>query len=467
MAEAVGVSAGERRRRQLVFVSTSIGQYIVGANLSTVNIATPEIRAHFDVSVTSVGWITTAYAIFFASCLVPAGRVADRYGRRTVYMAGLLAFTIGSVISGVGPSLWLVVLGRAVQGVGAALYTPSGIGLLLEVTPEKDRTRMLALSGIFSSAGVATGPTLGALIVDGLNWRWSFLIAPPVALASYLVGANALPKSKGNPNEPRVDIAGIALAIVSMSLLTLGISEGRIWGWTSAATLLSIAGGLALFGAFIGQCRRSIAPVLPLGLFRSRVYSAATATGLLYGIASGSILFVNVFFLRNVWEYDTFRAGIAMVPGPVVASFTAPFAGRFGTRYGERAVTIPGLLILALGIGLYVLLTGSEPHYWADWFVGASLTGMGVMLVFPMLSGAAVKGVKPEMFSVATGSLRGAVQFGQAAGVALVVAVLGSNPTDAGEFHVAWLLLVACCVLAAVCALGLRPPRSPNVHLRD
>lgn len=448
-------------RRRLVFISTSIGQYIVGANLSTVNIATPEIRRDFDVSLTAIGWVTTAYAIFFASCLVPAGRVADRYGRRRVFVAGLVAFAAGSVVAGAGPDLWVVIAGRAVQGVGAALVTPSGIGLLLEVTPDHDRTRTLAVSGIFSSAGVATGPTIGALIVEHLNWRWSFLIALPVAAASYAIGFRTLPRSRGNPTEPPVDVLGIALAIVSMSLLTLGISQGRTWGWSSGATLASLFSGVALFALFLAQCSRAVSPVLPLSLFRSRGYSAATATGLLYGIASGSILFINVFFLRNVWNYGTAKAGIAMVPGPLLASLTAPFAGRFGTRFGERAVAIPGLVLLGASIGLYPLLTTGEAHYWADWFLPAAFTGMGVMLVFPMLSGAAVKNVQPRMFSVATGSLRGAVQFGQAAGIAIVVAVLGASPQAVTEFHTAWWLLVVASLLGAVTALGLDRQDTP------
>ena len=196
------------------------------------------------------------------------------------------------------------------QGLGAAAATPSGIGLVQEVTPDHDRTRTLAVSGIFSSAGVATGPTVGTLIIDNWGWRLSFLIALRVATASYLIGRNALPHSRGNPGEPPLDVVGIASAIVSMSLLTLGVSQGRGWGWVSVSTIL------------------------------------ATATGLLYGIASGSILFINVFFLRNVWHYGTAKAGVAMLPGPLLASMTAPFAGRLGTRYGERVVAIPGLVLL-------------------------------------------------------------------------------------------------------------------------
>jgi NTE family protein len=146
-----------------------------------------------------------------------------------------------------------------------------------------------------------------------------------------------------------------------------------------------------------------------------------------------------------------------MIPGPVVASFVALFVGRVGSRYGERALAVPGSLILGLGIVLYVWRTDATANYWSEWFVGAALTGVGVMLVFPMLSSAAVRDVEPHALSVATAAIRGAIQFGQAAGVAIVAAVLGSNPITVSVFHRAWLVLVACCLGSALVCLGLQP----------
>jgi EmrB/QacA subfamily drug resistance transporter len=458
----VGAESTDSRRWWLVLLSTSIGAFLVAANLSTVNVANPSIRKHFGASLSAVSWIVTAYAIVFAALLVPAGRVADRYGRRLVYVSGLCVFAAGSLVSGVGPRLWIVVVGRAIQGIGAALITPSAIGLLLAITPAPQRTRALAWTGGVSSLGVATGPTLGALAVDHLGWRWSFLIAPPFAIVSYAVGRRVLPRTRQLDAEGRIDVLGLVLAIGAMGLVTLAISEGRRWGWASTNTVGTFIVGAICTVLFVLQCRRHPAPVLPLGLFRARSFCIASIAGVIYGVASGSILFVNVFFLTQIWHYSPSKAGFSMIPGPVVASFVALFVGRVGSKYGERALAVPGSLILGLGIVLYVWRTDATANYWSEWFVGAALTGVGVMLVFPMLSSAGVRDVEPHALSVATAAIRGAIQFGQAAGVAIVAAVLGSNPITVSVFHHAWLVLVVCCLGSAVVCLGLQPQVHPR-----
>ena len=458
--DRVGAQPAESRRWWLVLLATSIGAFIVAANLSTVNVANPTIRKHFDASLSSVSWIVTAYAIVFAALLVPAGRVADRYGRRLLYVTGLCVFATGSLVSGIGPELWIVVVGRAIQGIGAAFITPSAIGLLLEITPAARRTRALAWTGGVSSIGVATGPTLGALVVDHLGWRWSFLIAPPFALISYAVGRDVLPRTRQPDAEGRIDVLGLVLAIGAMGLVTLAISEGRRWGWADSKTIAAFAVGAICAVLFVLQCRRHPAPVLPLRLFRARSFTVASIAGVVYGVASGSILFVNVFFLTQIWGYSPSKAGFSMIPGPVVASFVALFVGRVGSKYGERALAVPGSLILGLGIVLYVWRTDATPNFWSEWFVGAALTGVGVMLVFPMLSSAGVRDVEPHALSVATAAIRGSIQFGQAAGVAIVAAVLGANPNSVGVFHHAWLVLVGCCVGSAIVCMGLQPQAS-------
>ncbi|HUP72074.1 MAG TPA: MFS transporter [Acidimicrobiales bacterium] len=462
--EPVGGEPTVGRRWWLVLLATSIGGYIVAANLSTVNVANPSIRQHFDASLSSVSWIVTAYAIVFAALLVPAGRVADRYGRRMLYVSGLCVFATGSLVSGVGSHLWIVVVGRVIQGIGAAFITPSAIGLLLEITPPARRTRALAWTGGVSAIGVATGPTLGAIVVDHLGWRWSFLIAPPFALISYAIGRDVLPRTRQPDAEGRIDLIGLGLAIAAMGLVTLAISEGRRWGWASTSTVVVFAVGALCTVLFVLQCRRHPAPVLPLRLFRARSFTVASIAGVVYGVASGSILFVNVFFLTQIWGYSPSKAGFSMIPGPAVASLVALFVGRFGSKYGERALAVPGSLILGLGIVLYVWSTDATPDFWREWFVGAALTGVGVMLVFPMLSSAGVRDVEPHALSVATAAIRGAIQFGQATGVAISAAVLGPNPNTVGVFHNAWLVLVGCCIGSALVCMGIRPQvRKPAV----
>jgi EmrB/QacA subfamily drug resistance transporter len=439
-----------------VLASTGIGSFVTSANLSTVNIAFRDIGEAFpDASLASLQWVVSAYTIAFAAVLLPAGRLADAHGRRRTFFAGLALFALGALATGVAPTLLVVVIGRAIQGIGGALIVPASLGLLLEASPPDEMTRSVALYGGITAVGVATGPTIGALVVEHAGWRWSFLLSLPFAAAAWALGVRDLSRARVG-TQRAIDVGGIALVALAMSAVSLGIAEGRSWGWTSPAILTTFAVGIAAGALFVRRCGRHPAPILPLDLFRIRSFALSTSATVLFGVSTGAILLTNVLFLTGIWEYSIVRAGLAMAPSPVVAALSAPFVGRIGSRFGERTMGVPGALILAASTVWFRTHAGPEPNYWIDWFPGAVMSGLGINMAFPMLQSCGVRDVGPDRFSVANASTRAALQVGTAIGVAGLVSVLGGSAASIGRFHTAWLLIALFAAGSAALILPIR-----------
>jgi EmrB/QacA subfamily drug resistance transporter len=442
-----------------VLASTGIGSFVTSANLSTVNVAFPDLQASFEgESLASLGWVINAYTISFAAILLPAGKWADSHGRRRVFYAGLWLFAFGSLVTGAAPTLPIVVLGRALQGIGGALIVPASLGLLLEASPPNEITRSVALYGGITAIGVATGPTLGAVIVDSAGWRWSFLLSLPFAFAAWFVGRNHLSTARGARRQ-RVDALGVVLAATAMASVSLAIVEGGNWGWTNARTIAAFVVGILAGAWFVLRCSHHPEPVLPLDLFRVRAFTLSTSATVLFGAATGALLLSNVLFLTGQWDYSIVRAGLAMSPSPVVAALAAPLVGRFGARLGERTIGVPGALILGGAVWWYHAHVGLEPHYWSDWFPGAVMAGLGINMAFPMLQSSGVRDVGPERFSVANASTRAALQVGTAVGVALFVAILGERTNTLSDFRTAWVMIG---IFATTTALLMAPIQSKS-----
>lgn len=414
----------------------------------------------------AVGWIVTSYAIVFGALLIPAGKMADRYGRRRVFTAGLALFGLGAVVSATAASLIAVIAGRVVQGIGGAVIVPASLGLLLEVTDAADRVRAVALWSVSNTIGGASGPTVGALVVDWGGWRWTFGFSAVAAVLTWLVGRRHLPRSGAAAISTPIDYTGIVLVAAAMSALTLAVSEGDPWGWTSWRTLGGFAAAAALSALVVVHCRRHPDPILPIGLFRSRVFSIATAASLSFGLAGGVMQLIGVLFLRKVWGYSALGAGLGVTPAPLTASLMAPITGRLASRFGERAVALPGAAIICASLLWYFTQTDATAHYWIEYFPASVLTGIGVSMTFPMLSSAAIRPVAPSHLSVASGTVRTATQLGNAIGAAGLFVILGKNPSALATFHRGWQMLLAAMVATALLLLGLADRRQSSQDRR-
>jgi EmrB/QacA subfamily drug resistance transporter len=461
---AVGEADAVRKRWRRVLLATGMASWINTATFSTVNVGLPDIARSFPGhSLAAIGWVITTYAIVFGAFLLPAGRIADRFGRLPVYNLGLALFAMGGIVAATAPTFALLIAGRVVQGAGAAINAPASIGLLLEVTPPNDRVRAITLWSACTTIGGASGPTLGALIIENGGWQWA--IAGPAVLTAVVwwFGRRDLPRSAPSHSTARLDVAGTLLATASMALLVLAISEGNNWGWGSVTTLASFGGAALATVTLILRSLHHPEPVVPTKLFRARSFSVGTTTSVVLGVMGGSIQLTQALFVRQIWDYSALRAGLAITPAPLFASLASPLAARFGSRYGERAAALPGTMLMAFSVAWYLMFMSTSPSYWTHLFPGSALNGIGVAFAFPMISAASVRDVLPSDLSIATAVTRAASQVGQAVGVALILVLIGSGVADFDRFQACWWMLCGFCVIAALTTLGLGPPKVDRV----
>lgn len=429
------------------------------------NVAFPAIGRTFpDASQASLSWVLNGYTIAFAALLIVAGRVADRVGRRQVFFAGLAVFTVASAGCGFAPSEEALIGARAVQGAGAALMIPSSLGLLLAAWPASERATAVGLWGAVSALAAATGPSLGALIVDGPGWRWAFLLNVPVGLGAWALGRTVLTESKNPEADTRFDIPGVVLIGLAMGGIALGIVQGGEWGWDSARIIGSFAVAAAATGLFVLQERRHAAPVVDLSLFEVPSFSIANIAMLAYATGFFLVILGNILFLTSVWEYSTLRAGLAITPAPILAAILAAPVGRYASTHGYRRVIFPGAVLMVASMLWLALVVDESPDYLAEWLPAAVILGTGIGLTFAHLSGAAVASLPPQRFGVGSAISQTARNTGAMIGVATLIAILGTPATKEAamdSFRHSYYFAATMFAICGLSALALRPAKRP------
>jgi EmrB/QacA subfamily drug resistance transporter len=459
------------RRRRAIFIVTALGAFMGSLDLSIVNVAFPALEHAFSHdSRATLSWVLTGYAIVFGSLLVVAGRTADRLGSRRVFFFGLGVFCLGSLLCGVAPSVETLILGRVVQGTGAAAMLPASLGLLLAAYSKERRSQVVALWGGIGALAVATGPSLGALLITGFGWRAAFYVNLPVGLVAWLVGRRVIPRSSGTGSTSSPDYPGVALLSTALALAVLAISEGPSWGWTSARILAGFAVAVVLIASFLLRSARHDEPVLDLKLFRARSFSLANSAAFLYSMGFFAMLLGNILFLTSVWHYSILRAGLSVTPGPLVVAVVSGSAGKLAARFGFRRILTIGFSIFTLGLLSYVWRVNVHPEYLADWLPGTLIVGLGIGFTFPVISAAAVSSLEPARYSVGSAVNQTARQIGGALGVAILVVILGT-PASLGaaleNFRHLWIFAASTAAIAGViCAFLARPtPRAAASEL--
>ncbi len=431
-----------------VFAVTVTGAFVVALDLSIVNVAFPSIESSFaDATTSTLSWVLTAYSVVFGALLLGAGRIADRSGRRLTFLAGLGVFALGSLLCGAATSPALLIGGRVVQAVGAALLMPSSLALLLSSTPDRLRTTAVATWGGISALAVACGPSIGAVLVDAGGWRWAFLINLPVLAVAAMVTTRVVPESRAGGPPP--DGLGIAMVSIAVAALALGITQGPDWGWTSAEVVGAFTASLVTGWLALRRARRHPAPAVDLSILADRTVALANAGTVLYAVGFFAMLLGNVLFLTSVWGWSTLAAGLAVTPGPVVVALLSRSSGRLAGRIGFRPLLIAGPLLFAAAQLWSATMVPLDPDFVRWWLPQTIVTGLGVALTFPVLSAAAVSGLSPAGFAAGGAMNQTARQVGAVLGVAILVAVLGT-PTSLAQAHDRFRIAWAVCAAAAV-----------------
>jgi len=387
-------------------------------------VAFPSIGRSFPaVSAADLSWILNAYTIVYGSLLVPAGRMADRLGRRRIFLGGVALFALASLAAGLAPSPAIIIAARILQAIGAAMLTPSSLALLLAAFPRSKRSVAVGLWAAVGALAAAVGPSAGSGIIQLGGWRWAFFVNLPFALVLLVRGNRVLEESRDTNAEGVPDAVGILQLITGMALVALAVVRGRDWG--PSAALACIAVGIALLILFVRRSSRVAFPALDVTLFEVPSFRYANIATLVYGATFSAMFLGSVLFLTNVWGYSTVRAGLGITPGPLVVMAVAPLAGRLAARRGHRVLLIPGGILFALAFLVRYISTSPTPHYVSEWLPPMIASGVGVGLVLLSLAGAAAHSLPTNRLAVGSGVNQALRQVGGVLGVGAVVALAG------------------------------------------
>jgi len=454
------VSASEARdgdgsaRFAAVFAVVAAGIAMVNLDLFIVNVALPSIgRAFGGTDLASLSWVLNAYAIVFAALLVPAGRAADRFGRRASFLAGVVVFALASAACAAATNVWVLVAARIVQAAGGALLMPASLGLLLAAAAPARRTGAIRAWTSVGGAAAALGPVLGGALV-AVNWRWVFLVNVPVAAVALLAGVRVLPPAPAvDKDAGRPDTIGAAIFSVAVGALALALVKADDWGWASPRVVGSIAAAAVLLALFARRSARHPVPVIEPHLLRLPVFATATGANVLFGTAFGAMLLLVTLWCQDVWGWSALRTGLAVAPGPLLVPFLAVGAGPLARRLGPGPVAAAGCAVYAAGGVFWRLSLSPHPDYAAHMLPGMLMTGTGVGLTLPTLVSAAVSAVPPHRFATGSGVVTMARQVGIVLGVAVLVTVLG-HPAGPGALAAFQRATVVIAVMAATAGLA-------------
>jgi DHA2 family methylenomycin A resistance protein-like MFS transporter len=407
----------------------AIGQFLAVMSTSSVGVALPTIGRELHASTTSLEWIVDAYVLVFAGLLVAGGVLSDRRGRKQMFVLGVVLFGTGALIAGVAPSVGVLIAGRVVQGLGPAIVLPGSLAIVTSIFPDaRERAFAIGLWSSSSGLGLATGPALGGALVDGLGWRWVFLINVPLCLILVAAALVVIPYIKPDPGR-RFDVLGAVLTVVGVGGLAFAIIEAQTRGWGSPLIIAAAAVAVVAMVGFVLWELRVDDPLVDVRLFLLPAFTAANVAGLLVFFAFiGAIVYFAAYF-QQVQGFSAAESGLLVFPMGIGVALTTPVAGRLAGRFGPRWPMIAGLVICG-GAMLGLLRLGTASDGAAEWWDFA-LIGVGAGLALPPMTATVVAAVRPERAGMASAVHNAMRQLGQVLGVAvlgtLVFAGVGSE----------------------------------------
>ncbi|MGH3404440.1 MAG: MFS transporter [Streptosporangiaceae bacterium] len=444
-------------RRMLILAICCMSLLIVGLDSTIVNVALPSIQRELHASVSGLQWIIDAYTLVLASFLMLSGSTADRIGRRRTFQTGLAAFTLGSLLCSLAPSLGWLVAFRMLQALGGSMLNPVAMSIITNTFLEpRERARAIGIWGGVVGISMALGPVVGGLLVDTVGWRGIFWVNIPVGLAAIALTAMFVPESRAQ-HPRRVDPVGQALVIITLAALVYGIIEGPGRGWSSPGIIACFAAAVvALAGLIVVESRRD-EPLIDLRFFRSAPFSGATLIAVSAFAALSGFLLLNTLYLQDVRGYSALLAGLYTVPMAVMTIFCAPLSGRIvGSRGPRLPLVLAGPCIAVSGLML-TQLTATTSMAWL--IASYVIFGVGFGLVNAPITNTAVSGMPRSQAGVAAAIASTSRQVGGSLGVAIIGSVVVSaliGPLRTGfatASHAGWWIVAGCGVLVLLFGL--------------
>src|SRR6478735_3599578 len=376
------------------FIISSVALFMVALDNLVVTTALPVIKADLGASLADLQWMVNAYTLTFAVLLITGAALGDRFGRQRVFLIGMGIFIGGSALAALSPTTEILILARAIQGVGGAIVTPLTLTILSAAMPPERRAVALGAWGGIAGLAIAIGPLVGGAIAEGLDWHWIFWLNVPIGLIVIPLAYARLTETYGP--EGRLDIPGLGLISAGLLALVWGVINGNDLGWSSPQVVGSIAAGGALLVAFVVWEARHTHPMLPMSFFRSRAFSSANAVSLLMYFGMFGSIFLLAQFFQVVQGYTPFQAGLRTLPWTGMPVIVAPIAGVLGGRIGGRPLLVTGMALQAVALAwLAAIITPTIPY--ESMIVPFVLAGIGMGLFFAPIANVVLSAVRPEM----------------------------------------------------------------------
>jgi EmrB/QacA subfamily drug resistance transporter len=414
------IRLNEGNRKWWTLAAMCFALFMIMLDNTVVNVALPSIQRDLHASISSLEWTVNAYTLTFAVLLVTGGRMGDIFGRRTMFLFGVVLFALSSAFIGFAPTQEVLVIGRAVQGVGAAFMMPGTLSIISDAFPPQERGRAIGTWAGVSGLALAIGPVVGGALTEYVSWRAIFFLNLPVAAGAVAVTLFAARNSRDETVDRSIDYPGIAALSASLTALILALIEGNSWGWGStrvtALFLVAVLGGIAF--AVIETHRR--VPMVDFSFFKSRTFAGANAVALVISFAMLAQFFFMALYMQNILHFSALQAGVRFLPSTLMIIIIAPIAGRLSDRIGPKPLILSGLSVLAVSLFLQSQITDTSGY--GTLLPGFILLGIGIALTMSPMSTAAMNSVQVTKAGVASGIL----SMGRMVGGSLGVAVTGA-----------------------------------------
>jgi EmrB/QacA subfamily drug resistance transporter len=417
----------EENRKWLTLAAVSFGLFMIMLDNTVVNVALPSIQRDLGADLSELEWIVTGYALTFASLMLVGGKVADAYGRRLVFVLGIVVFTAASLACGLATSSEMLIGARVLQGAGAAMMNPATLSIIAATFPPRQRGTAIGIWAGTSAMALAIGPLVGGLITEHLHWSWIFFVNVPIGVLGIAASYLFIDESR-DETHASLDLPGLTTSAVGLFALTYGLIEANTYGWASARIVGAFVVSAVALVSFVVIERRRRDPMLPLELFRNATYTGANLVILLVALAMFGVFFFVSLYLQNVLGYSAVETGAAFLPMTILIILIAPVAGKTSDRIGSRSLMTGGMLLVALHLLLFSRLD-ADASFW-ELLPALLVGGLGMAMTFTPSAAAATRSVPVEKAGVGSAVLNSARQVGGTMGIAVMGAIMAAELGD-------------------------------------
>ena len=423
-ARVLAVLTAEENRKWLTLAAVAFGLFMIMLDNTVVNVALPTMEKDLHVKLSQLEWVVTAYALTFAALLITGGKLADLYGRRRIFVLGLVVFTLSSLACGLAPSAGFLIGARAVQGAGAALMNPATLSIITATFPPKERGQAIGIWAGVSALALAIGPLAGGLITENLSWNWIFFVNVPVGALGIVVSRLVIRESRDTSHEQSIDLPGLLTSVGFLFTLSYALIEGNGRGWSSGEILGLFAAAAVLLVAFVLLEHRQRLPMLDLSLFRIGSFAGANLVAMLVSLAMFGVFFFVSIYIQNILGYSATQAGAMFLPMTILIILIAPIAGRVSDQVGSRWLMGGGMALVGISLLLYQRV-GLHSDFWTL-LPAMILGGVGMASTMSPMTAAAMGSVPVDKAGVGSGVLNSFRQVGGSLGIALIGAIVAS-----------------------------------------